>query len=166
MADEFINNESDNKDEFPVPDGWSLAEDDVRPGEPLRPGENTIVDRGNNPLQDGETIAVWVKHYADAHGTAICRTDLQVIGDDGEGDIFAIFDAQSPLGASQVFRIASDLSTISIGRVYGVPSYDDDEGVLTVTREVKTHGKTDLTLIEARSLGGAQDWAVMPGGEL
>lgn len=151
---------------FPAPDGWELAEGDERPGEVLHPGTNTIVNRGNNPLQQGETIAVWAEHYADGHGTAVCRADLQVIGDDGEGDIFAILEDEDPLDASRVFRIRSDLSTLSIGVVYAVPEYDQDDGVLTVTREVKTHGEVNLTILEARSLGGRQDWAIMPGTEL
>lgn len=153
-------------DDFPVPDGWQLAEDDQRPGRPLHPGKNTIVNRGNNPLQKGETIAVWVKHFADGYGTAICRADLQVIGDDGEGDIFAILEEEDPLEASQVFRIASDLSTLNIGLVFGVPEYDQDEGVLTVSREVKTRGKANLTVVEARSLGGQQDWELGRAGGL
>lgn len=149
-----------DEDDFPTPDGWEIAEDDQRPGEPLHPGTNTVVNRGNNPLQKGETIAVWVKRYADGHGTRICRADLQVIGDDGEGDIFAILDEEDPLEASRVYRIDSDLGTLSVGYVFSIPEYDDEEGVLTVTRDVKTRGDTNLTILEARSLGGKQDWGL------
>jgi len=156
---------SDNQD-FPVPDGWEIAEDDERPGEPLHPGKNTIVNRGNNPLQQGETIAVWVDHYADGYGTATCRADLQVIGDDGEGDIFAIFKGEEPLQASRVFRIKANLSNLVTGYVYSVPEYDEEEGVLTVTRELKSHGSNNLTILEARSIGGQQDWAMMPDSDL
>jgi len=156
---------SDETD-FPVPDGWELAEPDTRPGEPLYPGKHTIVGRGNEPLQDGETVAVWVDHYADGHGTETCRADLQVIGDDGGGDIFAIFADEDPLEASQVFRIRADISTLAIGYVYAIPEYDQDGGVLTVTRDVKVHGEDALTILEARSLGGKQDWAMMRGSDL
>lgn len=153
-------------EDFPVRDGWELAEDDERPGEPLHPGKNTIVNRGNNPLQQGETVAVWVEHYADGHGTAVCRADLQVIGDDGEGDIFAILSEEDPLDASQVYRITSDLRNLNIGYVYGVPEYDQDEGVLTVSREVKSRGDHNLTILEARTLGGRQDWNIGKTGQL
>ena len=152
--------------EFPAPDGWEVDEGNDRPGEVLHPGAETIVNRGNNPLRQGETVAVWVKHYADGYGTAICRADLQVIGDDGEGDIFAIFEHEDPLTASRVFRLAADLSTLSIGHVYAIPEYVEDDGVLSVERDVKARGGTNLTIIEARSLGGQQDWALMPGGDL
>jgi len=153
-------------EDFPVRDGWELADDERRPGEPLHPGKNTIVNRGNNPLQQGETVAVWAEHYADGHGTATLRADLQVIGDDGEGDIFAILEEEDPLEASQVFRISSDLRTLNIGYVYGVPEYDQDEGLLTVSREGKSRGDRDLTIHEARSLGGGQDWAIGRAGDL
>jgi len=152
--------------DFPAPDGWEVAEGDERPGAVLHPGENTIVNRGNNPLQEGETIAVWVKRYADGHGTAVCRADLQIIGDDGEGDIFAIPAAEDPLEASRVYRISSDLRSLRPGHVYSVPEYDQKGGVLTVSREVKTHCSETYDIHEARSLGGQQDWALVPSTEL
>jgi hypothetical protein len=156
---------SDDQD-FPVPDGWELAEDDARPGEPLHAGTHTIVNRGNNPLQQGETIAVWADHLEKDHGFRTCRADLQVIGDDGDGDIFAIHGGEEPLEASRVFRIRADLATLTIGYVYAVPGYDHEDGVLTVNREVKVHGEDALTIIEARSLGGKQSWAMISGTEL
>lgn len=151
---------------FPTPDGWELADGDDRPGDPLHPGENTIVNNGNNPLQEGETIAVWAEFYRDGYGTEVCRGDLQVIGDDGDGDIFAILDEEEPLDASAVFRISSDLRELTVGHVYGVPSYDDEEGVLTVSRDVKTHGAVTQSVVEARSLGGQQNWALGRPGNL
>lgn len=152
--------------EFPTPDSWTVAEDDDRPGEPLHPGTNTIVDRGNNPLQEGETIAVWAKRYHDGHGHAVCRVDLQVIGVDGDGDIFAILDEENPLTAARVYRLDGSLDTLTTGHVYAVPEYDSDGGELTVTREVKRRGSQPMTVIEARSLGGRQDWALGAWNEL
>ena len=161
-----MSSNSSTDQDFPVPDGWELAEEDERPGEPLHPGKNTIVDRGNNPLQQGEIIAVWADHYADGHGTATCRANLQVVGDNGEGDILAILADEEPLEASRVFRIKADLSNLVAGFVYSVPEYNEEEGVLTVTREIKSHGSRNLTVLEARSLGGQQDWAMMPDSDL
>lgn len=153
-------------DDFPAPDGWQLAEDDHRPGEPLHPGTNTIVNRGNNPLQEGECITVWVKKYRDGHGTAVCRADLQVIGDDGDGDIFAIRGDEEPLEATRIYRLQADLSRLRVGYVYAIPEYDDDEGLFTVTREVKTFGSDYETIVEARTQGGRQDWALHPSDAL
>jgi len=151
--------------EFPIPhDGLELADDEHLPGEPLHPGEHTIVDRENEPLTRGETIQVWFEAYADGFGVETVK--FQVIGDDGKGDIFAIPAYQDPLNASRVYRLAGDLETIRGGYVYAVPEYDHEEGVLTVTREVKTNGSDTKELLEARSLGGRQDWALVPSNEL
>lgn len=152
-------------DDFTGSDGWTLDDGD-RPGEVLHPGQNTIVNRGNNPLQQGETIVVWAKHYSDMHGSEVCYREMEVIGDDGEGDIFAIPDDESAFEASRVYRLSGDLRTLRIGQVFGVPSYDSDEGVLQVTREVKMLGGRDHRIIEARTLGGSQDWALGTRGEL
>ena len=139
-----------------LPDLFESVETNERPGEPLYPGENTIVGRGNNPLRQGETVDV----YVEVSGDNSARVRLEVIDDD-DGDIICIPDDETPLTASSVVRISADLRTVTVGTVYGVPSYDADEGVLNVSREVKTSEASKyLTVVEARNLGGRQEWSI------
>lgn len=146
--------------EFPTPDGLEVAEDDKRPGEPLHPGEHTIVDGDNNALAQGEVIQVWFKAYADGHGTETITGKLQVIGDDGDGDIFAVPADQDAEEISRVYRLAGDLSTITHGYVVPVPEYDEEEGILTTTRHVQRRGSQENQLLEVRTHGREQFWSI------
>ncbi|UTF55965.1 hypothetical protein [Natronosalvus rutilus] len=145
-------------DDFPTPDGVELADETERPGEPLYPGTHTIVDRENEALTQGEVIQVWFETYADGFGTELVTAELLVIGDDGEGDIFAVPAHQDFSDTSRVYRLAGDLETIQAGYVIPVPDYDHEEGVLTVTREVMVQGNPKNDLIEARSQGIEGFW--------
>jgi len=140
-------------DEFPTQSGSELVTDDTRPGEPLHPGTNTIVDRGNHPLKEGENIHVYYKDWADGHGKELLRADLVVIGDDGEGDIFAIPADQEPDNAERVYRLTAGMDRIVSATIVSRPSYDDETGEYTVTREVKRRGQDFREVVEARTLG-------------
>lgn len=148
---------TDTDPDFPTPRGFDV-DNGERPGKPLHPGENTIVDRGNHPLQQGEVIRVWMNCYADGHGTETVTGELQVVGDDGDGDIFAMLAGESPLEASRVYRLAGDLSRIQAAVIVPVPSYDSEEGVFTVTHDVQVRGHRKRDLIEARSLETRDHW--------
>lgn len=145
-------------DDFPTPEGIEIDDSDERPGEPLHPGKHTIVDGDNNALKQGEVIQVWFEAYADAHGTETVTGKIQVIGDDGEGDIFAIPEHQKPSEASRVYRVHSDLTSIEYAYVLPVPEYDHEEGVLTVTKQVNRRGNLKNNLLEARSHGIEDYW--------
>jgi len=119
------------------------------------PERTRIVTRGNHPVKQGHTLDVYVEF-----GDDVARGRVEVIDDD-DGDLIAIPAAESPLDASKVYRIDGDLSRMSSGDVYGVPSYDGESGVLTITREVKTSSQQkNAIIVEARTLGGKQTWAM------
>lgn len=160
-------------DDFPTADGFEVAGDDTRPGEPLYPGEHTILDRDGDALTEGETVQVWVEAWEDGYGEKVLTGRLQIIGDGGDGgegpengDVIAIPDEQSPLEAEHVYRLAGDLSTLQRGVVVSRPSYDTDAGELTITREVHVRGHRKRPVLEARTLGGHADWDLSNAGGL
>jgi len=157
-------------DDFPTPEGLEVAEENGRPGEPLYPGENTIVDRDNEPLTEGEELQVWFEAYADGHGVETITGKVLVIQaeptDEEEGDVFAIPAHQDPTDASRVYRLAGDLSTITYGVVIPRPTYDAEQGHLNITRLVQRRGQDDRKLLEARSLGRQEYWGIDRNGEL
>jgi len=158
-------------DDFPVPDGLEVADGDGRPGEPLYPGENTIVDRDNEPTTEGEELQVWFEAYADGHGVETITGKLLVIQaeyaeDEEPGDVFAIPAHQDPTEASRVYRIAGDLSSITAGVVIPRPKYDAEAGELNITRLVQRRGHDENKLLEARSLGRQEYWGLDRNGEL
>lgn len=155
---------TNNETDFPVPNGFELDGTDKRPGEPLHPGTNTIVDPGNHPLKAGQVIQVWWEAYADGHGTEVVTGKLQVIGDtiaddeEHDGDVFAILADEDALTASTVYRLDSGMDSIQPGRVINVPEYDREAGELTITRSVQVRGSRQSRLLEARKLGKKTHW--------
>lgn len=162
-------------DDFPVAhDGLEVADEDGRPGEPLYPGEHTVVDRDNEPLTEGEEVQVWFEAWADGHGEetitgnllVIQPTDPDAVDEEDQGDVFAIPAHQDPTEASRVYRIAGDLSTITAGVVIPRPTYDTEAGELNVTRLVRRRGSREQKLLEVRSLGRQEYWGMERNGEL
>jgi len=158
-------------DDFPTPEGLEIAEEDGRPGEPLYPGEQTIVDRDNEPLTEGEELQVWFEAYADGHGVETITGKVLVIQaqpaeEEDSGDVFAIPSHQDPTEASRVYRIASDLSSITAGVVIPRPTYDPVAGNLNITRLVQLRGHDENKLLEARSLGRQEYWGIDRNSEL
>lgn len=157
-------------DDFPTPKGLEVAEDDGRPGEPLYPGEHTIVDRDNEPLTEIEELQVWFEAYADGHGVETITGKVLVIqaepAEEESGDVFAIPAHQDPTEVSRVYRIAGDLSTLTYAPVIPRPTYDPEAGELNITRLVQRRGQDDKKLLEARSLGRQEYWGVDRNGEL
>lgn len=154
---------------FPTPEGPEVAGGDGRQGDPLYPGEHTIVNQDNEPLTEGVKIQVWFKMYADGHGVETVTGNLLVImasEDDGEGDVFGIPANQNPRSASRVYRIASDLSTITAGVVVPRPVYNVAEGVLEINRLVQRRGHDENELHEVRSHGRQEFWGTNRGGGL
>jgi len=144
----------------PAPAGFDVDDSDDRPGEPLHPGENTIVDRGNHPLKRAGYIRVWCETWNDSDGKYTVSGKLQVIGDDGEGDIFAIPADQRARDASVIYRLRGDLREIESGHVAEVPNYDSEAGEYTITREVKRRGRANMELLEARRLDDSGSWYI------
>jgi hypothetical protein len=140
-------------DEFPTPPGVHVVESDERPGEPLYPGENTIVNRGNHPLNEGEQIHIYHERWADGFDTQMCVADVIVIGDDGDGDIFAIPADDRPEDVDRVYRIRSDMKQILGATIISRPKYDEDSGEYTVTKEVQRRGSDWKNIHEARTTG-------------
>lgn len=150
-------------EDFPTPEGLEVADGDDRPGEPLYPGENTIVDRENEPTFEGEELQVWLKAYADGHGTETVTGRVQVIQaehreKENAGDVFAIPAHQSPTEPSRVYRISADLSTITAGVLVPRPRYDAEAGVLNITRHVERRGHRSHDLLEVRTHGRQEYW--------
>ncbi len=147
--------------DFPTANGFEVCETDERPGEPLYPQDGKIANRNGDEVSVGDRLQVWHKDWADGHGETLVTGELLVIevapGDD-EPDIFAIPADRHPQEVQSIYRISSDLGTITKGRINRRPRYDPEDGVFTVTATVGTYGATGKNITEARSLGRDRLW--------
>ena len=144
------------------PDHWEYVDedDDSRPGRPLHPGTETVVNSGSHSLDTGDRIMVWIEEFVDeaiVRGTYTFRLELTVIDGD-DGDVIAAPSDQDVGEIDDLYRISGDLRQLWIADVRQIPSYDSDNGELVIKRDVgKRQGS--IRLLEARSLDESAGWA-------
>lgn len=130
---------------------FERATDGDRPGEPLHPNGDAVVDSGNHPIRDG-AVAVWVEyHHPDLFTDDLARVDLRIVDTD-DGDLIGVPPETPVQEADTLFRVRADFHGLQETPVNFEAEYDTDTGKLILTRKVDTRATTEYTLREVRLL--------------